>query len=101
MNVNGGSALGTQKTDHCTQLALGGRSEEELHFEQLPSQDCEHRSRLDLWGFEGGSQATLQFYQISRKVFLMAPVPWRPYFTDMPRTTESVLISTIFLTFAI
>ena len=38
-NVNGGSALGTQKIDHWTQLAHGGRNEGELHRERLPSQD--------------------------------------------------------------
>ena len=37
MNVNGDSALGTQKIDHCMQLAPGKRDEEVLHREQLPS----------------------------------------------------------------
>ena len=41
----------------------------------------ERRSGL---GFVGRSQATHQWCQISRKAFLMAPAPWRPYFTDMP-----------------
>ena len=66
-------------------------SEGELHRERLSNQDWTSQQAWFCGYLKGwGSQTIRQRSWILHKAFLTAPVPWRPYFTDMLRVSREI-----------